>query len=298
MKRLLLLLLLLAAVPALAMDAETASKLAQASMLVTGTIMVRPDGAVADYSIEHPEALPPAVLKLVQDQVPQWQFVVPAGMLSADQVLKQGMNLRVVATPAGQHEYHIAIVGAVFQALADPQKKADKTAPGDQAKWRDTIVYRSREMPRYPRDALGEHASGTVYVLLKVGRDGKVQDLIAQQVDLRNYGTRYQMDSARHAFAKAALEAARQWTFYPPTVGPQLNEPYWYARVPVDFMLGNISRPRYGQWSVYIPGPLQPIPLSWVDPHGELASNVDAGADGQVAMLGQGLRLKTPLNGS
>src|SRR6185437_14739483 len=53
---------------------NAASKRVQASMLVTGTIEVAPDGSVAQYALDHPDELPPAVKGLLAKAIPSWKF--------------------------------------------------------------------------------------------------------------------------------------------------------------------------------------------------------------------------------
>ncbi len=72
-----------------------------------------------------------------------------------------------------------------------------------------------------------------------------------------------------------------------------MDAEYWSVRVPVDFTMGT-SRPRYGRWVGYIPGPRHKAP--WVDPD-LVDSSPEAMAAGQPRQLGkEGLRLLTPLS--
>src|SRR5690606_37388169 len=101
---------------------------------------------------------------------------------------------------------------------------------------------------------------GVVYVVVRVDRSGRVQDAVAELVNLRILGSEREMEQARELLAKSALVAARKWTFKPPTRGEWADQERWSARVPVDYRFADDGKPRYGQWESYVPGPRNPIP--------------------------------------
>ena len=165
-------------------------------------------------------------------------------------------------------------------------------APGE------SITYISRLQPKYPRDASDNGVSGTVYLLLKVGRQGGVIDVAAEQVNLRVIGPPELMKRWRDELAKASLSAARKWTFKLPTSGAQVDFPYWYVRIPVNFSLSQ-SHSRgetYGHWRGYVAGPREAIP--WLDQAHLALGGADAVPDGGIEPLGSGLQLTSGLKGS
>lgn len=131
---------------------------------------------------------------------------------------------------------------------------------------------------------------------LRVGLDGTVQEAIAEQVNLDPYDREASMDRYRKILADASLEATRQWTFNTPTKGPEVVDPYWVVRVPVNFNLrawgGPPPTPSYGQWRAYIPGPRQTPP--WI---GKVLANEspDAMSDGELRTGDTRLQLVTPV---
>ena len=286
MKRLLLLLLLCGSLAGTALADGTRSTTApvEASMLVTGTIVVAPDGSVSSYAVDHPEKLPPAVVSVIGKNAPRWTFK-PVLLDGKPVTAKASMNLRIVATPMQQKgSYTVAIRGASF----------GQGVPGE------SISKDVRTPPRYPVGAILDRVSGTVYLVVKVGRQGQVEDVAAEQVNLRVLGRPFEMARWRKELAEASVAAGRKWTFHPPVTGEHANDPYWIARIPIAFnirpMGGPSPRPSYGQWQSYVPGPRALIP--WLDEKQLAASAVDAVPAGGIEPLGSGMQLTSGLKGS
>ena len=101
---------------------------------------------------------------------------------------------------------------------------------------------------------------GTVYVVARIGRDGRVEDAVAEQVNLKVVDSDAGMTQWRNSLAKSAALGARKWTFKPPTQGDEVGRPFWLVRVPVDSVLHDEEPVPYGQWEAYIPGPRQSTP--------------------------------------
>lgn len=272
---------------ALAIGRNAARKLVVASMLVTGSITVAPDGSVKNYVVDHPEQLPAPVISLIAKTAPKWRFepVVRDGQAV---VAKARMSLRILARPVGDGNYFLGILGSYF---------------GQPASWQDatgrTIGSKKRESPRYPMDAARARVSGTVYLIIRVNRAGLVDKDAAEQVNLDFAASDSEMRHWRNVLAEAAVRASRRWTFTPPTAGPSAERSFRNVRVPVTFRLSKWGSPRpiekYGTWHAYVPGPRN-IP-EWEDKP-RIGSSADAVAVGGVSDVGDGLRLTTPLNGA
>lgn len=254
-------------------------------MLVTGAIEVNPDGSFHGYTLDQPEKLPPVVVSVIGKTLPAWKFDLSG---AATDVVTTRMSLRVVAKPMGEGNFQIGIQGTTF---------------GDQGAHsgpREDVVYgKNLSQPRYPQPAIAARVSGTAYLALRVGRDGTVQEVIAEQVNLDQQGTQPEMKRYRKWLADASLDVARRWTFNVPSKGAQVDDPYWVVRVPVNFSLGTLgTRPidtPYGSWHAYIPGPRETPP--WISK--TLANeSPDAVPDGAVGGGDSRLRLVTPLSGA
>ena len=267
---------------ALAAGPGAARKRLEASMLVTGDISVAPDGSVTGYTLDRQERIPGEIVGLIGAAAPKWRF---------DPVMRDGhavaahahMTLRLVAKRESpdDSQFTARIASATF---------GEEGAGGEQ------ISYASRAAPAYPMNAAKAGVEGTVYLLLRVGRDGKVADADIQQVNLGVVGSDSEMNVWRNVLAKPALRVAKDWTFNIPTTGAHANDPYFYATVPIAYHLNRGTGPhpddRYGTWQGYVPGPKQDI--SWAkDAQG---SSADALPDDGLFLVNSGLKLVTPLD--
>lgn len=257
----------------------------EASMLVTGTVHIAPNGNVTSYSLDQPTKLPPAIKSLIAKVVPVWTFVP---------VLRDGkrmpgvsrMHLRVVAKPVPDNKYALSVAGTWFG-----------TAHTDTAV---RIRFANRHAPTYPLNARRAHMEGTVYLLIRVNRQGRAEKVAAEQVNLRELDSSYAMKRFRHEFALATERAARDWTFTLPTSGPQAAADHWDVQIPVSFTISNRRHappPKlaYGKWQTYVPGP-QHIP-AWEDSGKQPAGGIDALPDNTLIAVQQTRQLKTPLTG-
>ncbi len=253
-------------------------KQAEMSLLATGTIDIAADGHVATYALDEPDKLPPVVRKLMDQAAASWTF---------EPVVKDGkpvpartkMNLRFVAKQTGENAFDVRIASANFNVSVPPEE-------------RPTALRRVK--PQYPRAALHSGMRGTVYVVVRIGRDGRVEDAVAEQVNLRTVDTERNMGNWRRILADEAMAAVRRWTFAPPVRGEEVDAPYWRVRVPIDFLFYGDQEPSYGQWQAYIPGPRQSAP--WMEDF-DARMGVDAIAGDGLAPIGGGPRLLTPLGG-
>lgn len=256
-------------------------KTAEAGMLVTGRIEVNPDGTLHDYALDQPEKLPPVVTDVVDKTIKRWGFTLSG---PATEVVTAKMSLRVVAKPVGEGNMRVSVAGASFSSGGDGATH---------------VASDVRKPPHYPESLIRARVSGTAYLLLRIGRDGSVQEAIAEQVNLDQYDTPAAMERYRKALADASLAAARDWTFRAPTAGKEVDDPYWVVRVPVNFDLHEIGTPYnrhpYGSWEAYMPGPRNTPP--WISK--TLANEApDAVPDGAVGAGDARLRLATPLSGA
>lgn len=256
-------------------SASDVRKQTEASMLVTGTVDVAQDGSVIGYAIEKPEQLPAAVTEVVGKAVPQWRF---------EPVLKDGkpmkarakMSLLVVANKSDDHHYRVGVRGATFGEERDTSG--------------ETVSGKKMAPPQFPRAALISGVAGSVYLVLRIDRQGKVEDAIVEQVNLRAVARENEMAQWRSTFARSALAATKGWAFTPPTTGASVNDAFWSIRVPIEFQFEG-SAPKYGQWQTYIPGPRQQVP--WVHDL-DAWSSPDTLMAGGVYQVGTGLHLLTP----
>ncbi len=266
-------------------------KQAEMSMLVTGTVRVEPDGTVSGWEIDQREKLPDFVLGLIETPARAWRFE-PVLVDDRPRKAEARMSLRVVANPVEDGSYRVAIRSGYFGEQAMSQERAGQAAAHGIAAIR-------KDPPRYPVNAARTGAEGTVYLMLKLGRSGAVEDVAVERIDLRTMGTERQIEWMREMLRKPSMIAARKWTFRVPTSGESADKPFWSVRVPVMYSLpsadGTSAEVPYGQWEVLIPGPQQDIP--WIAAQAEVGESPEALVAGQVYEVGKGLKLLTPLQG-
>ncbi|GAA4855702.1 hypothetical protein GCM10023332_04150 [Luteimonas vadosa] len=267
---------------AFAAGKDEARKQAESSMLVTGTVDIDAEGRVERHALDKPEALPPAVVELVDRHAPGWRFE-PVAVDGKPVKARAKMSLRLVATKLADDAFQLRIRSGVFGG--------DGTVAREQQ-----VTSAQMRPPEYPPAAYWAGVQGTVYLVLRIGRDGKVEDSFAEQVNLTVVGTDKQMRSGREALAGAAMKAARRWRFVPPRVGSEADAEFWSVRVPVEFTLADSvgsRRGKYGQWDTYVPGPRQTAP--WLLEELNASDSPDSYAANGVHPVGEGLRLLTPL---
>jgi len=255
-------------------------KRTEASMVVTGFVDIAPDGTLASIILDHPERLPGEVKALVSRVSARWRFEPDPGEEPSTRHLP--VSLRIVARTEGDGVYRSRIRGATFGALT----------------LKNQIHIKSYVEPKYPWFAYENHISGDVYLLLRVDAHGDVTDVSADQVNLDTVADKQLMEQIRKLFTDACVGVARHWTFevlQPGTAG----DGAWVIRFPIHFGLMNrLDGPlqHYGQWSVYVPGPLTPVP--WLQKYGikQPTGNADAMPDGQLQLMQSQVALVTPLD--
>lgn len=255
----------------------------ESSLLVKGSVDIEPDGSVSAVAIDHEDKLPAGVVKFVRDSGLQWKFepVVRDGRAVR---ARTAMSVRVVAKKLEGDDYRISLRGASFGRYDE----------GDL----EQVVRVRTPPPGYPDRAARMGASGNVYLVLKVGRDGQVQDVIAEQVNLRELGSEGELRVLRETFSRSAVTAAKSWTFRPPSAGPSADAPFWTVRVPVRYAFqGLVDEDKdYGKWMTYVAGDRQPIP--WAHEQEGPGFSPDTLADGGVYLAdGRAPKLLTPLQG-
>lgn len=283
MKRLGMLLLGLALCgAAMAQTASAVRKRAESSLLLNGHVVVAPDGAVSSFDLDKQEALPEAVVDLVKRNSARWRFE-PVLENGAPVTAKAPMHLRVVASPTGDGDaFQLRIASATF---------------GDRS-YEQGVTYKDHSaLPYYPKDAIRARAGGTVFLLLRIQRDGSIGDVAAEQVNLDQVGPEPAMRRMREILADASVTVARKWTFNPPQSGPFKDTDSWIIRVPINFHLdpvdGKGAPEQAIAWHTYIPGPKPSIP--WMEEyrrtHKPDGLGIDALPDGGIFLVGSGLHL-------
>jgi len=264
-----------------AQSARQARQEVEASMLVTGHVDIDLDGTVSGHVFDQPEKLPAHAINLIERAMPALRFE-PVLVDGAAVLARAKMSVRLVATPTGDGNMQVRIASAHF---GEQYSDADRTSTRRS----------SLRPPRYPMNVAQIGGKGTVYLLVKVGRDGRPQDVVAEQVNLTALGNARQMQMIRNTLSKTAIDnALKHWTFSPPEQGEEVAREYWVVRVPVEFSLNDDREAAYGQWSAYHPGQQQRPVWAAPTPPGFSPDTLVAGG---VTPETSRFRLLTPFEG-
>ncbi|HSD17465.1 MAG TPA: energy transducer TonB [Thermomonas sp.] len=254
----------------------------ESSLQLSGTITIGKDGSVLAHTLDPQAPLGEPLTAFVQKAVAGWRFV-PIMVDGQAVNARVPMHLRLVAKRAEDDKVSVTIASSYF---GSNEGMATTDNPGSTR----------LAPPQYPKVAQRMGGEGTVYLIVQVDRGGKVANVDAEQVNLRVAGTKNEMTRLRDMLTAAAVRAARDWTFTPPTTGETANDDHWLIRVPVDFvLLGPGDKPRKeGGWDTYIPGPRN-MGMPWAQEKLKTAGSPDALPGNGAYPLRQGATLLTPL---
>ena len=196
----------LVAMPAIAQDRAEVLRKAEIGMVVTGFVEIEPDGSVSSHEITGRGELPDYVVAMVDEAAATWRFE-PIEQDGVPVRARTQMSLRLVAQALGEGEEFVVRIDNGSFGGYDPEDTG-------------RVVAKRMTPPQYPLEMLTRMAEGTVYLLVKVGRDGRVQDLAVERVNLGQYAVEGEMEQRRRP-------RAGQWMAYIP--GPALPVPEWGA---------------------------------------------------------------------
>ncbi|HET9031329.1 MAG TPA: energy transducer TonB [Dokdonella sp.] len=260
-------------------------KQAEASMVLTGSVEVNLDGSLRSYQLDQPEKIDPSIRDFLDRNIKAWSFAVdslPQGV-SAPATVLNSMSILVVAKPLDGDTYTLQLAASYFSPK-DPE-------PGTE------IAYKAIKAPRYPDEAVRARVGGKVFLVVKVAADGTVDDAMTEQVNLNAVAhNEKEMERWRAVLANAALKAVKRWTFVVPTRGKEAGQPFFLARVPVEYEINPKKQEEYGKWAPYVRGPRHAN--QWEQANKNPGFAPDAVAANGGVYSNAGLRLKSPLQGS
>lgn len=251
----------------------------ESALYVTGTIDITPAGDVVAHALDQPEKLPKGIIEMAARLLPQWKFEPIS--LQDKAISRSKMNLLFVGKKLDDGKYSVELRSATFS--------------GDSPETSVGLAPKGRRLPDYPVGFANAGISGTVFLIVKIGRDGKVIDVNASHVNLRVIGSESDMEEWRDIFARNSIAAAKRWRFITPTSGPDAGKPYWFGTLPFDYSIKGQEQPAYGKWQTYVAGPKALIP--WLDETLMAEGNTDALTPNTFHTAGSGRRLLTPLAG-
>ncbi|MDQ3286681.1 MAG: energy transducer TonB [Pseudomonadota bacterium] len=279
-----ILLFTLLALCAFAALAGRYDKQLEASMLVTGELVVAPDGTVKSYKLDRADALPPEPRKLLEEAIPGWELDVEksdGSPLQSPTTVKMSVQLLARPVTGADNEFRITIQDTTFR---DPKEPVQVEAKGELTP------------PKYPMSAAQSGVSGIVYVVLRLNSDGTVAQAHVEQINMTVLTNERTLRRFSKVLSEAAVGAAQQWTF---NIAPErlANPEPVGVRVPVEFLMtGKTPEVEYGRWHAYVPGPYAPIP--WRNLTGDsgdsggVEGGIGAMVPGQVYSMDASIRLR------
>ena len=276
-------LMALCAFPALA-GVEAMRKQVEASMLVTGELVVAPDGTVKSYTLDRADKLPPEVRELLAKVVPGWELGVAkadGSPLQSPAMLKMSVQLLARPVAGADDRLRVTVQGTCFW---DPKAPFQVEPKGTLAP------------PDYPVFANRSGMSGIVHVVLRLNPDGTVAESHVERVDMTVLANEKTLRKFSKILAESALGAAKRWTF---NITPaRLAQPQPIGvRVPVVFMLANKTpaapQAGYGRWQAYVPGQYTPVPwLHDTAVGSDAEGSIGAMVPGQVYPTDESIKLR------
>ena len=239
------------------------------AMVLTGTLVVSDDGTITAHAIDRVAEVPPEVLRHLGRSIPHWRVKGADG--THDELR---FSVRVVALPQGSERHVLSVAGVSIRMARDRDQEP-------------TVAGRLKR-PEYPRSHVAKGIGGEVVMIVKLDRNGSVEDLVAEQVNLDVVGPADEVAQIRADFAAQTAAAARRWKFRMPVKGPLADAPHLSVRVPVTY--DTKPRPGYGQWMYYVPGPRHPMPWMKIDGLAFGAHEADS-----LELVGVGPRIETSL---
>lgn len=236
----------------------------ESAMTVTGTIDVDAAGNVVAWSLDQPDKLPAGVVKMAGDDIPTWTFE-PVTLPEGKPVSRMRMSMLFVAQEVARNEHRIALRYPSFAPLD----------PGPQA-----VLTSGARGLSYPVRAAQFGVTGTVFLIVRIDRSGKVVDALVEQVNLGVVDTASNMERWRKSLGDAALRGTKAMQFDVPDGAIADGRDTVVGRLPIMFLLESSTPRGYGRWSTYVPGPRASIP--WPEAADFVDSAPDALAPNQL----------------
>jgi hypothetical protein len=252
-------------------------KQVESSLLVTGSIDVDASGKVVGYALDEPQALPEGIVAMAAAQVPLWAF--EPMVLPADQTRTHSqMSLRFIAKKSEGQQSVVSLQGAQFfnqrNAVGFPIDR-EHSAP---------ILY--------PLAMRRLYVTGTVYMAVRVDRDGKVLDSAVEQINLTVVGSESETERWRQVLGRHWQQGVKGLRFDIPDSAFAENNSTLSGRIGFYYKNANSPSWKYGDWEPHVPGPHTRI--DWLpDPD----ARPDTFRPGTLHTAGSDRRLLTPLTG-
>ncbi len=256
-------------------------------MHVTGTIVIEPDGRVGNVTFN--SKFDPAMRSSLEAKMRGWKFA-PIRVGGEARRAETGFEVRLAGEKVGD-SYVVRLDGTNFDGGSAKNAVVPDGLPVP-------ITAKRMEPPAYPQDLMLSGKTGRVRLVIRVGADGHVEDVVAAQSLAFDFKGRESEASARktiRVFERNAVIAARRWTFNVPPGHAERGAEAMTVATDVEYVI-KYDTSVAGQWV-----PVQRAPrrsIDWLPKDRAEAAASGGGSAGKVAGLESPYRLLTPVNGN
>jgi hypothetical protein len=254
---------------------------------VDGYIKIDAAGNLTDYKIDTP--LPDQLRELVNKTVHKWTFF-PV-MVGGKTVPAEAKMRITLAGRADGEDLIVTVDNVIF--LGGPGTAIDPSSMPVFV----TLNDKGLRLPTYPESLLSAGVQGTVLLYLRLGIDGRVQEICPIQVSLIDVkGDNAILAKAAGLFASSAADQVKKWRFGVTTRISNPSPDELTVGLPVAFRLPQFKDPKPGQWHTEVRSEKQAAPWLRLDP-AEQAFGVSDVDSGEIVPLASSIRLATKVNG-
>jgi hypothetical protein len=247
-------------------------------MRVHGDITIDAEGRVTALDVDRrvPDAIAANVVRIAHG----WRF----------------HPLLVDGRPAAA-KAHMRLVLAAQRTGDGYEARVDSVSfPGDETAERAGFARRNTMPPEFPPRLWKSGISGSVSLLMRVGADGRLEEVVAVQTRLENVtGSDATLRKGIKMLEASALDAARHWTMRVPADIATLPPERRTIATDVVFAAGKrVSLEPVGRWQVFVRAPYRDAPWLPRDKGRAALANAEEGGLGTV---GTGLELVSDADG-
>jgi hypothetical protein len=255
---------------------------------VDGQIVIDTEGRLVDYRIESP--ITDGLRDPLQQRVRTWQFH-PVWVGGKPVRARASMRVTLVARQEGEN-YKVAVDNVTF-----PSDAKDASTPDNMSPVR--IVRKSMVPPGYPAALSRAGVQGIVLLYLRVGKDGRVEDVVAVQSSLLDVrGRESILADAVKMLESNTVKQARRWRFDVEVSdsGKTATPEDFTAAVPVHYRLFGGRKAEPGKWRTEVRGPRKEA--AWLD-DADNAQKIGVSdlTDNEMVPVASAFRLQTPVVG-
>lgn len=258
---------------------------------VDGQIVIDTEGGLVDYKIE--TAMTDRLRDLLQQRVRSWKFQ-PVLVGGKPVRAKTQMRVTLIAQRNGE-DYKVDVDNVTFPGTAKdavvPDALADAESPVHIAK-------KSMTAPVYPISLAQAGIQGIVLLYLRIGADGRVQDVVAVQSSLLDVrGRESVLANAVKMLEDNTVKQARRWRFDVKVSDAAKAGPEDFtAAVPVEYRMFGGQKAKPGMWRTEVRGPRKEA--AWLaDAKNAQKIGVSDLAGDEVMPIASAFKLQTPVAG-